>query len=135
VVSLYLPDHHSPDAAAQVLKIAEPILVSSLVELEAVNAMHLRVFRKERTVRQTTQSIEAFQSDIAAGVLRVLPVPPSAWMVAQRVSRAHSAKLGTRSLDILQVAIAIVLRADIFLTFDRNQAALAQAEGLNGIPG
>lgn len=108
----------------------EPILVSSLVVLEAVNAMQLRVFRKERTVRQTTESIEAFESDIAAGVLRVLPVPASAWTVAQRVSRTHSARLGTRSLDILQVAIAIVLRADTFLTFDRNQAALAQAEGL-----
>ena len=89
-----------------------------------------RFVGKERTVRQTTESIEAFESDIAAGVLRVLPVPASAWTVAQRVSRTHSARLGTRSLDILQVAIAIVLRADTFLTFDRNQAALAQAEGL-----
>jgi hypothetical protein len=28
------------------------------------------------------------------------------------------------------VAIAIALRADAFLTFDRNQATLARAEGL-----
>jgi predicted nucleic acid-binding protein len=93
--------------------------------------MQLRVFRKERTVRQTSESIAAFESDIAAGVLRVLPVPVSAWTVAQRVSRTLSTRLGTRSLDILQVAIAIVLRADTFLTFDRNQAALAEVEGLN----
>ncbi len=64
------------------------------------------------------------------GVFRVQPVPASAWDVARRLSKEHSATLGTRSLDILQLAIAIVLRADTFLTFDRNQAALAQAGGL-----
>lgn len=130
MVSLYLPDEHSPRAAEQVLKAPPGILVSSLVELEAVNAMQLRVFRKERTVLQTTKSVEAFESDIAAGVFRALAVPPSAWTVASRVSRTHSAKLGARSLDILQIAIAIVLRADALLTFDRNQTALAHAEGL-----
>ena len=82
-------------------------------------------------VRQTTESIKAFESDIAAEVFRLLPVPASAWTTAQRVSRTYSAKLGTRSLDILRVAIAIVLRAGAFLTFDRNQAVLAHAEGLS----
>jgi hypothetical protein len=104
--------------------------VSALVALESVNAMQLRLYRKERTLRQTTDSIQAFEADLAAGVLRLFPVPAAAWDVAQKLSRSHSSALGTRSLDILQVAIALVLRADTFLTFDRNQAALAQAEGL-----
>jgi predicted nucleic acid-binding protein len=108
----------------------DSVLVSSLVALEAVNAMQLRLYRKERTLRQTTDSIQAFEADLAAGVLRLFPVPPATWDTARNLSRTHSATLGTRSLDILQVAIAIVLRADTFLTFDRNQAALAQAEGL-----
>ncbi len=109
----------------------DPVIVSFLGSLEAVNAMHLRLYRKERTLRQTTDSIQAFEADLAAGVLRLFPVPPAAWDTARHLSKTHSAKLGTRSLDILQVAIAIALRADAFLTFDRNQAALAQAEGLN----
>jgi hypothetical protein len=108
----------------------EPILVSSLVVLEAANGMHLRVFRKDRTASQTTESIQAFEADLSAGVLRLMPVPASAWDVARRLSTEHSATLGTRSLDILQLAIAIVLRADTFLTFDKNQVALARAEGL-----
>ena len=112
------------------LALPEPVLVSALVVLESSNAMHLRVFRKERTVRQTTESIQAFEADLSAGVLRLLPVPPSAWDVARKLSAEHSATLGTRALDILQLAIAIVLRADTFLTFDRNQVALAQAAGL-----
>jgi predicted nucleic acid-binding protein len=125
-----LPDDHSPQAAALVANLPDSVLVSALVALESVNAMQLRLYRKERTLRQTTDSIQAFEADLAAGVLRLFPVPPAAWDVAHRLSRSHSSTLGTRSLDILQVAIAIVLRADAFLTFDRNQAALAQAEGL-----
>jgi hypothetical protein len=104
--------------------------MSSLAALEVVNAIQLRVFRKERTSSQAARSIRAFESDASAGVLRLLPVPASAWDVARRLSSTHSATLGTRSLDILQVAIAIALRAGTFLTFDRNQAMLARAEGL-----
>jgi hypothetical protein len=61
---------------------------------------------------------------------RVFPLPASAWDTARALSRSHTANLGCRSLDILQVAIALVVRADAFLTFDRNQVALAQALGL-----
>ncbi len=71
-----------------------------------------------------------FKTDLRRGILNLASVPPAAWDTARELSRTHSAKLGTRSLDILQVAIAIALRADAFLTFDRNQAALAHAEGL-----
>ena len=44
--------------------------------------------------------------------------------------RPHSEKLGTRSLDILHVASALVLGSTSFVTFDRRQAALARASGL-----
>jgi predicted nucleic acid-binding protein len=49
---------------------------------------------------------------------------------AERLSAAHSEKLGTRSLDILHVASALVLGSVSFLTFDRRQAALARVAGL-----
>ena len=130
MVSLYIPDDHSVEAANRMLSFPEPVLVSSLVVLEAVNAMHLRVFRRERTARQTAESIQALEADLSAGVLILQPVPASTWDVARRLSTEHSATLGTRSLDILQLAVAKALRAETFLTFDRNQAALAHAEGL-----
>lgn len=95
MVSLYIPDDHSVEAANRMLSFPEPVLVSSLIVLEAANAMHLRLFRKERTVRQTAESIQAFEADLSAGVLRLLPVPASAWDVARRLSAQHSATLGT----------------------------------------
>lgn len=49
---------------------------------------------------------------------------------AERLSAQHSERLGTRSLDILHVAFAVVLGAREFLSFDQRQAALAAAAGL-----
>jgi predicted nucleic acid-binding protein len=109
---------------------SELILASSVVFLEATNAFELRIFRGQATRLNAAKALEDFKADIERGIFQILPVPPSAWVAAEKLSRTHSAKLGTRSLDILQVAIAIVLRADTFLTFDRTQATLARAEGL-----
>lgn len=79
---------------------------------------------------EAAEALQALESDIQAGTLRLLPFPLTAWDVARRLARTHSAKLGTRSFDILQVATAIVLKTNTFLTFDQIQATLARAEGL-----
>ncbi|MDB6005442.1 MAG: PilT protein domain protein, partial [Prosthecobacter sp.] len=49
---------------------------------------------------------------------------------ARRLSAAYTLTSGHRGFDILQVAAALVLGADEFLTFDANQKKLAEAEGL-----
>lgn len=49
---------------------------------------------------------------------------------AERLSALHSETLGTRSLDILHVAAALVLGLPEFLTFDQRQLALARAAGM-----
>ncbi|MCP5542890.1 MAG: PIN domain-containing protein [Akkermansiaceae bacterium] len=49
---------------------------------------------------------------------------------AERLSATHSEKLGTRSLDILHVAAALVLGSTVFFTFDKRQAKLGKAAGL-----
>ncbi len=110
--------------------IQSPILVSSAVVLESTNALELRIFRGQASRLDVGKALHNFEIDVQRGILNVMPVAPAAWDMARSRSRTHSAKLGNRSLDILHVAIAIVLRADTFLTFDRSQAALAQAEGL-----
>jgi len=48
---------------------------------------------------------------------------------AERLSALHSETLGTRSLDVLHVASALVLGRNEFLTFDNRQGALARAGG------
>lgn len=57
-------------------------------------------------------------------------MPATVYEIAQRMALKQSALSGTRTLDILHVASAIVLRAEEFWSFDIRQGQLAQAEGL-----
>jgi predicted nucleic acid-binding protein len=125
-----VPDANSDQAIAFARLESGSILLSSLVVLEATNAFELRVFRGHGTRLNAAKAIADLDADAALGIFRILPLPTSVWDLARKLSRKHTATLGTRPLDILQVAIAIALRAGTFLTFDRNQANLARAEEL-----
>jgi len=46
------------------------------------------------------------------------------------LSRKHTPKIGTRTLDVLHVASAKSLRCRTFVTYDDRQAELARAVGL-----
>jgi predicted nucleic acid-binding protein len=68
------------------------------------------------------------------GLFALTPVPPESYGRAEQLARRHSSVLGTRSLDILQVAAALVLKPDTFYTFDERQRELAKAEGMRVVP-
>jgi hypothetical protein len=53
---------------------------------------------------------------------------------AAEISRAHTAALGCRTLDVLHVATALELGLRVFVTFDRRQRQLAKATGLKPTP-
>lgn len=129
--SLYAPDAHSVRAAARMKRQELPLPFTWLHQLEFRNALRLRVFRKEITPAERDASLNAVLADLAAGVLTIT-VPPLAEVMteAERLSALHSEKLGTRSLDILHVACGLVLGLPQFITFDKRQAALAKAAGL-----
>jgi predicted nucleic acid-binding protein len=101
-----------------------------LVELEFTNAVELRVFQKEWTPVEARSVLEEFVQDMRTGTLRIEALPDEVFVLARRLARRHTAKAGTRSLDILHVASAILLRPDIFYSFDERQRKLAAAEGL-----
>lgn len=50
--------------------------------------------------------------------------------LAERLSKSRTHTGGHRSFDVLHIAAALELEADVFLSFDGNQNALAAAEGL-----
>jgi predicted nucleic acid-binding protein len=99
-------------------------------EAELTNAIKLRVFRREITAPQAQAALERLAAHIATGVFQATPVPAAVYDLARQLSRKHTATLGTRTLDILHVAAALVLQADSFYTFDRAQAQLAREAGL-----
>lgn len=112
-------------------KLALPLPICWLHQLEFRNALRLRVFRREITPAQRDGSLNGFLADCACGVWRTI-APPLADLLteAERLSALQTERLGTRSLDILHVGSALVLGATEFISFDQRQSALAKAAGL-----
>lgn len=129
--SLYAPDAQTKRAAARMVRQPLPLPFVWLHQLELRNALRLRVFRGEITRPQRDAALNLILADLATGVLTaVTPSHPGVMTESERLSATHSELLGTRSLDILHVAAALVLGATEFLTFDQRQARLAKATGL-----
>lgn len=130
LVSLYSPDIHSASAAAIVARSAASVLLTPLGELELLNALELRIFRKEASAGEVRQARACLQQHIADGFFSLEAMPDTVYERARQISRRRSATLGLRTLDILHVASAILLDGARFLTFDQRQERLARAEGL-----
>lgn len=131
VCSLYAPDAHTDRALDLMEKQREPICFSWLNQVEFRNALRLRVFRKEISITERDRSLNLLLADLSAGVFSHVEIPHSSVLIeAERLSARHSEKLGTRSLDILHVAMAVSVGCQRFLSFDRRQVKLAKATGL-----
>jgi predicted nucleic acid-binding protein len=134
LVSLYGRDPLSP-AALDEVQTHKPILVlTPFVEVEFTNATELRVFHKEWTPPEARAVLEEFVQDLSSGILKTQPLPAEVFGLARRLSRRHTAKVGTRSLDLIHVASAILLRPDVFYSFDERQRKIAATEGLTVRP-
>lgn len=133
LISLYGQDDQS--AAATALVRSKPtFLLTPLGEAEFVNAAELRVFRKQWTHREANAVIKLFFSHQGSGVFQVEALPDEFWRTALSLSRRHAATLGVRTLDLLHVAAAVLLKPDVFLSFDQRQRMLAKAEHLKVLP-
>ena len=127
LVSLYSPDINSATAVRAMHASKGDRLVSTWGELEVVNALALRVFRKEVSVAQMQSSLDDFEKDLRDGVLQLRPLPEQVFDRARQLSRQTTARLGTRTADILHVAAALELGVDWLYSFDKQQRKLAQA--------
>ncbi len=103
--------------------------------LELRNAFNRSVQRQRITAAQRDALWQDVEADIASGFL--VPTPVAAGdcsMKARQLSDRHTPSLGTRSLDLLHVAAALVLEAKIFFSFDDRQRKAAAGEGLKVKP-
>jgi predicted nucleic acid-binding protein len=126
LVSLYSPDANSA-AAAQVLQASSgDRFVSVFGELEVVNAMGLRVFRKEVSATHAQSSLNDFEKDLRGGLFQLRPLTEQIFERARQLSRKTTPKLGTRTADLLHVATALELSVEYLYTFDQQQRKLAE---------
>ena len=126
LVSLYSPDANSMPAARAMQASSGDRFVSVFGELEVVNAMELRIFRKQVSATQAQSSLNDFEKDLRAGVFQLRPLTEQIFERAHQLSRRTTPKLGTRTADLLHVATALELSADYLYSFDQQQRKLAQ---------
>jgi len=131
IVKLYVKEEHSSDSSNWLKKNNEAIPLTVFHELEFNNAMNLKEFRAEITPDETRIIMARFAEHESKGVFYR---PPINWVdtlkYAIDLSRRHTKKTGSRSLDILHVASALSIKADRFLTLDKRQSELASLTGI-----
>ncbi len=128
LASLYLNDARAAESVALLRSRSIPVTVLGRIEL--FNALQLAVFRCQILAAEAAAVRATVEQDLASGVLRMTPLPARVFERAEALVASHSAALGARSLDVLHVATALELGANVFLTYVQRQAALARAAGL-----
>jgi len=126
LVSLYSPDANSSAAASAMQGSQGEHFVTTFAELELINALQLRIFRKELTSTQAQSSMQAFAEDLRSLTFQLTPLPEQVLERARHLSVLTTARLGTRTADLIHVAAALELKVDRMYSFDKQQRKLAQ---------
>lgn len=134
VIKLYFPEPQTKAVSKTISTQRHALIYTSFHELEIKNAIALKVFRNEIEKTSGDQIYRDLDNDFDRGIL-TRPVIDWSMLFAEsvRISRLHTRSIGTRSLDILHVAAAILLGCREFLSFDSRQLELAKKMDLNVI--
>lgn len=130
LISLYTLHANSAVAGQTMRASTGERYVTVFGELEVINALELRVFRKELSPSQVQSSLNDFEQDMRDGILLLRPLSEQVFEQARHLSRQTTGRLGTRTADFLHVAAALELRADYLYSFDLQQRELARGVGL-----
>jgi len=126
--SVYGNDANTARSHEYLRKAQSSIVVSAFNGFELANAFRLAEFRRLIAVGDGERLIDQYRQDISEG--RIVEYPcnlAETLKKAHQLSANHTVKGGHRGFDILQVAAALEVGAEAFLTFDRTQSRLAQA--------
>lgn len=135
--SAYREQIHSPRADAVMESLVSPLPVSGLLLFEFRNSIRLqqKLFSEDRnkgfSKSEAATMLRDLQTDLRSGAVETVAVDwPDVHRIAEELSAKHTAVRGHRFADILHVATALHLGSELFLSFDDNQRALADAEGM-----
>jgi hypothetical protein len=135
LASLYLKESTSAAARATIQSGAVVLPYTPLVALELRNTFNRGVQRGVITVTQRDALWRDLEADIASGFL--VPTPVASGLLhdkARQLSDRHTPVFGTRTLDLLHVAAALILESKMFFSFDDRQRKAAVSEGLKVKP-
>jgi len=133
--SLYLPETTTAAASAAFRSVKPPVPITPHGFLELQVALYLSVFRKQILETQRREVWQLIQEDLGEGIFVVTPVASSSlYEHAAKLAEKYSPTVGTRTLDLLHVAAAVILGARQMFTFDTRQRKAALGEGLTVLP-
>jgi predicted nucleic acid-binding protein len=131
LVSLYSAEKETTTAQGYMLRAAQSLTYTPFHRLELRTALRRRVFRKTISTEEMRGAFQIIEGDLQEGILEHRTFNwIEALRQAEELAEAHLTQVGTRSGDLLLVAIACVLGAGEFVTFDQRQALLAKRAGL-----
>ncbi len=128
---IYIHDNRSRGFCTWRARLRGTLPLTRHGRVELVNSICLAVFRADINRAEGEAALADLEADLEEGRLWLADVPwRHALDRAGDLSRLHTPVLGTRTLDVLHVASALVLESRSFVTYDERQAALAKAVGL-----
>jgi predicted nucleic acid-binding protein len=121
LLKLYL---HQPESAAMSAwraKAKGALALTHHGRVEVVNGICLAAHRRDITAEALADTLASFDEDVSGGFYRQADLLWRATLNrAAELSRSFSARLGTRSLDVLHVASALELELTLFVTPDKR---------------
>ena len=133
LVAIYVTESFSLKARREA-RAAAQLPYTSLHDLEVRNALQVLHGRGLLDARELRGLLGQLDEDLETH--RLVETRLDLFDVFRRageLSRTHAAKLVCRSLDILHVAAALLLRCTCLVSGDDRQLALAKAVGLDAI--
>ena len=135
LVSLYLEEKTTAVAEEILKSIPLPIIITPLSLLELRNALNFSVFRGRITTEKRDEILLDATVQSASGFYQLADVSQSKiYVKAGELSDKYTLLFGTRSLDLLHVAAAALIKAQVFLSFDERQRRAASGEGIKVKP-
>jgi predicted nucleic acid-binding protein len=127
-IKLYLQEEGSTEVHGLVVAQHHPLPIWQLVELEFLNALKFKVFLAEMSRDEVDRVISLYRDRKRNGQYFVPHLDPIVMHELSVHMTERTPAIGCRALDILHVAAARLCEASLFITADKRQATLAEAE-------
>ncbi len=130
-----MPNDHTAAALRHHARVGrQPILFTPLHRLELRTTVRQCAYGGLIKQADARQILRHIKEDLADGTLVHEPLN---WTESLQQAEGVAERLAwtkpCRSLDLWHVAIALEIQSGVFVTFDKDQFALAEAAGLRGI--
>jgi predicted nucleic acid-binding protein len=130
-LKLYIREEASSFVQESIESQDDPIPVAEVLQWEFFNALRLKVFWGEMNDATVDHLLALFDDRMRRGQYAVADIDrPRLSSDVREISR-HTGTIGSRSLDVVHVAVALQLEVDRFVTFDDRQRTLASTVGLS----